>query len=102
LSIVIYFKNLQMKENKKVFVSSASDRGIMVKFLKKGRVSLSFWGNDEPKNISYSETEAKELCEYILLGLSEKTYNKETEDVKEMFKIAFQEIKRRTPPKSNI
>jgi hypothetical protein len=55
-----------MKENKKVFTSSASDRGIMVKFLKKGKVSLSFWGNDEPKNISYSETEIREFCEYLI------------------------------------
>lgn len=91
-----------MKENKKVFTSSASDRGIMVKFLKKGKVSLSFWGNDEPKNISYSETEIRELCEYILLEINKKTYNKDNKDAEKMFNIAFKEIKRRTPPKSNI
>ena len=91
-----------MKENKKVFTSSASDRGVMVKFLKSGKVSLSFWGNDDPKNISYSETEMREFCEYILLELNKKDYNEDDDDAKKMFNIAYEEIKRRTPPKSNI
>ena len=85
-----------------VIVQSLEIESYFNKFLKKGKVSLSFWGNDDPKNISYSETEIRELCEYILFELNKKSYNKDDKDVKEMFKIAFKEIQRRTPPKSNI
>ena len=39
---------------KKVFTSSKADRGILVK-ISNERVMLSFWGNDNPKNISFSK-----------------------------------------------
>lgn len=58
-----------MKEisNKKVFLSSDADRGILVKFSKgKNKVLLSFWGNDDPKNVSFSKKEALDFCSYIM------------------------------------
>tara|TARA_B100000959_G_C14847191_1_gene568550 strand:+ start:63 stop:335 length:273 start_codon:yes stop_codon:yes gene_type:complete len=69
---------------KKVFVSAASDRGILVKFSKnKEKVSISFWGNDDPKNISFSKEEALDICEYIMdntrgVGTSKKNIFEKT------------------------
>jgi len=59
---------------KKVFVSSASDRGILVKFSKdKEKISISFWGNDDPKNIFFSKEEALDICEYIINNTREES-----------------------------
>jgi hypothetical protein len=62
---------MRKSPNRKVFVSSKSDRGILVKVLDK-TVSLSFWGNDNPKNISFSKEEALDFCKYITEESSEK------------------------------
>ena len=78
---------MKENQNKKVFVSSKSDRGILVKFSKgKERVSFSFWGDDEPKNISFSAEEALELCEYIIQNADKKNEEHGTNIFDEAFK----------------
>jgi len=82
---------MKENQNKKVFTSSKSDRGILIKFSKeKERVSFSFWGNDNPKNISFSAEEALELCKYIT-----QNAKKENEvDEKSIFEKTFENIKK--------
>ena len=55
------------KVNKKIFVSSEEDRGVLVKFLK-NKTHLSFWGDeaDVPKKIVFSNDDVLELCTYII------------------------------------
>tara|TARA_R110002110_G_scaffold189013_2_gene397106 strand:- start:99 stop:365 length:267 start_codon:yes stop_codon:yes gene_type:complete len=88
-----------VKKSKKVFISSSSDRGVFVKFLK-GKVSLSFWGNDDPKNISYSEKEIRELCEYILTEIGREAVSERSEEG--MFNEVCKEMISRIPPKQKL
>jgi len=64
------------KSNKKIFISSNEDRGILIKPLK-NKVSLSFWGADDdvPNKINFSHEDIQELGEY-LLKLSSKPEEK--------------------------
>jgi len=81
------------KIDKKVFISSSSDRGILVKFSKdKEKVSISFWGNDNPKNISFLKEEALEICEYII----KNTANLDTSK-KSIFEDTYKNMKRILP-----
>jgi hypothetical protein len=82
---------MKKSPSKKVFVSSKSDRGILVKILNQ-RVSLSFWGNDNPKNISFSKEEALDFCEYIVEETNEAPLTDQT-----MFDDAFSDMKRILP-----
>jgi len=54
------------KAEKKVFISSEEDRGVLIKFLK-DKVRLSFWGNEEdiPKEIVFSNEDILELCTHV-------------------------------------
>jgi len=70
---------MKKNPNKKVFVSSKSDRGILVKILDQ-KVSLSFWGSDNPKNVSFSKEEAMDMCVYIIENIDESSLN-ESRDV---------------------
>ena len=76
---------------KKVFTSSKADRGILVK-ISNERVMLSFWGNDNPKNISFSKEEALGFCSYIIEMSSKSSVNYET-----IFDDAFSNMKRILP-----
>jgi len=101
LSTKICLGNLPVKNNKKVFVSSSSDRGILVKFLKNDKVSLSFWGNDDPKNISYSKEEIEKFCEYILGGIKKESSASATPAV-DFFNQVCEEMISRIPPKQKL
>jgi hypothetical protein len=82
------------KTEKKVFLSSASDRGILVKFSKdKKKVSISFWGNDNPKNISFSKEEALDICEYIL----ENARQQDGQQKENPFESAYKNMKNILP-----
>lgn len=58
------------KAEKKIFVSSKEDRGILIKFLK-NKIHLSFWGQeaDVPKDIAFSNEDILEICEHIVEAL---------------------------------
>ena len=83
-----------MKEvDKKAFVSSNTDKGILIKFSKgKNRVSLSFWGDDKPNNISFTAEEALEICEYIKQNITKKP-----EVDKDIFQNTFENMKKMLP-----
>tara|TARA_Y100000588_G_C13765608_1_gene715916 strand:- start:330 stop:623 length:294 start_codon:yes stop_codon:yes gene_type:complete len=83
-----------MKEiDKKVFVSSNADKGVLIKFSKgKNRVSLSFWGDDKPSNISFTAEEALEMCEYIKQNIIKKP-----EAEKDIFQNTFENMKKMLP-----
>jgi hypothetical protein len=61
------------KTNKKIFISSEEDRGVLVKFLKDD-VHLSFWGDeaDVPRKIVFSNEDILELCSYVSNELNTK------------------------------
>ena len=66
-----------MKEtNKKIFVSSQEDRGLLVKFLK-NKIHLSFCGDesDVPRKIVFSNDDFLELCSDVSSELN-KSDNK--------------------------
>jgi len=67
------------KTEKKVFVSSQEDRGILVKFLK-DEVRLSFWGEetDSPRDIAFSKKDILEICKHITDNLQDDDYPQET------------------------
>ena len=83
---------MKKNPNRKVFASSKSDRGILVKILDK-TVSLSFWGNDKPKNISFSKEEALDFCKYIQEEAGEKPVLTD----QTIFDDAFSSMKRILP-----
>ncbi|MAH45252.1 hypothetical protein CMI37_05450 [Candidatus Pacearchaeota archaeon] len=60
------------KTEKKIFISSKEDRGILIKFLK-NKIHLSFWGGeaDIPKDIAFSNEDILEICEHIIESLRE-------------------------------
>ena len=61
------------KDNKKIFVSSEEDRGVLVKFLK-DKVHLSFWGeeSDIPRKIVFSNDDFLEFCSDISRELNKQ------------------------------
>lgn len=80
----------ETKIEKQIFLSSSSDRGILVKFSKdKKKVSLSFWGNDQPKNISFSKEEALSLCKYII----ENSVEQDAQQKENPFESAYKNMK---------
>ena len=72
---------MKKNPNRKAFTSSKSDRGILVKILDK-TVSLSFWGDNNPKNIVLSEEEALGLCAYIIESVSKQREEKGSDSKK--------------------
>ena len=71
---------MKKSPNRKAFTSSKSDRGVLVKILDK-TVSLSLWGDNNPKNIALSKEEALNLCAYIIENVSEQKEEKSGEKV---------------------
>ena len=85
---------MKKNPNKKVFTSSSADRGIFVKFSNdKQKISLSFWGNDAPKNISFTQEEALEFCDHITSVIN-KEENKNNNNV---FESTFETMRKRLP-----
>ena len=80
------------KIKKKFFESSTSDRGIHVKF-QKSKVVFSFWGNDEPRNISFTKEDALDMTNSILEHFTE-TGEQQSGDI---FLEEFDKIKGRLP-----
>ena len=63
-----------MKEtNKKIFVSSQEDRGVLIKFLK-DKVHLSFWGeeSDVPRKIVFSNDDILKFCSDVSSELNKQ------------------------------
>lgn len=72
---------MKKSPNRKAFTSSKSDRGILVKILNK-TVSLSLWGDNNPKNIALSTEEALDLCAYIIESVSKQQEEKGSDSEK--------------------
>ena len=84
---------MKKSPNKKVFVSSASDRGILVKITNdKQKISLSFWGNDAPKNISFTQEEALDFCDHII-----NVINQKDDEEDNIFSTAFKNMTEQLP-----
>ena len=87
---------MKKSPNKKVFVSSKSDRGILVKILNQ-KVSLSFWGDGNPKNISFSKEEALDLCAYVIENINEQASDNDKEEAITPFDEAHRNLKNLLP-----
>ena len=90
-----------MNSLKKVFTSQKEDRGLFVKFLK-SKVSLSFWGDDAPSKIAFSNEEIKAMCNYILDHINEGEAGSKKQELHKRFQNAYEEVKRRTPHNQNL
>lgn len=81
------------KNNRELFVSSNSDSGIYVKILK-NKVVFSFWGDEDPRCISFSKEDAARIAGYI----AENTHDTEEDDLgADIFSETFLEVQKRIP-----
>ena len=90
-----------MSNLKKVFTSDKEDRGLFVKILK-NKVSLSFWGDDNPNKIALSNEEAKAMCSHILDNINKEELGEDKQKFYKQLESAYKEVKRRTPHNQNL